>query len=203
MTLPTLISKMSGRTPRFVTVAGRILSGTDVVATGNGHHHPDHGRVTPVRRHHNHGGEPPEEDAAEPWWEQDPALLEAEQIAMAEAFPDFVRTEYAGRPAWRGVLDTGRGRYEVTIVHRPDHGLPHVVPSHPSLFRRKEGRRFSRSPHLYRNGHLCVAGRDDWEPNRDDAVTVVAWAAHWLAAFTEWRITGRGWPSDGVDVDAA
>ncbi len=203
MTLPALISRMSGRVPRFVTVAGQIVVGNEVVAVDNGHHHPDHGRVTPVRKHRNHGGESPQEAETAPWWDQQPALLEAEKAAMAERFPTFTFIEMWGRPAWRGVLNTGRGRFEITIVHRPDHGLPHVVPSNPGLFCRKEGRRFRESPHLYLNRNLCVAGQDDWDSARDDATTVAAWTAHWLAVFTEWRITGRGWPCEGVDIDAA
>lgn len=203
MTLPALISKMSGRMPRFVTVDGQIVAGTSVVWKANGYHHVEHGRVTPVVRHANHGGKPPDEHRLWPWWERKPAQIRAEMKVMARAFPGFEPVVVRGVPAWRGILNTGRGGFEVTIVHRADHGLPHVLPTRPSLFRRSEAGRVRRSPHLYDNGNLCVAGQDDWDPERHDATTVLGWAAHWLASFTEWRITGRGWPCSGVDVDAA
>lgn len=205
MSLTQLITRMSGRTPRFVTVSGQVISSSHVVASNGAYHHPQHGVLTPVARHTNHGGHPPNEGDHRPWWETDPDRLEQERPAMAVAFPGFIEVEHDGRPAWRGTLNTGRGEFEVTVVHRPDHGLPHVVPSHPSLFRRKQGRRFVNSPHLYLNGNLCVAGQDDWDADRYDATVVTAWTAHWLATFTTWRITGRAWPCDGsvVDPDAA
>ncbi len=202
MTLPTLISKMSGRVPRFVTVAGQIVAGNQVVSTANGHYHPELGRVTSVRRHTDHGGMPLHEAAGPQWWERDPERLELEAAAMTAAFPGFEPVETRGRPAWWGVLDTGRGHFEITVVHRGDHGLPYVVPSKPSLFRRKEGRRFRWAPHRYSDGNLCVASAEDWDADRDEASTVVGWAADWLATFTTWRITGRGWPCEGVEVDA-
>ena len=201
MSLPALISKLSGRTPRFVTVSGRVVSGAEVVATSDGHHHPDHGYVTPIRRHTNHGGSASPETHVSPWWEAAPDQLELEKVAMGKAFPGFAFDEIGGRPAWRGKVNTGRGTFEITIVHRPDHRTPRVVPTTRSLLRRQEGRHQRWSSHLYLNGDLCVAEDADWNPARDDAVTVVAWAAHWLASFTEWRISGRGWPAEGVSVD--
>ena len=203
MSLPKLISKMSGRTPRFVTVEGRVIPGAGVVASGAGFRHPQHGHVTNVVRHTNHGGEAIRADACHAWWEIDPELLVREALAMAVAFPTFRFLLVDGAPAWRGTLNTGRGRFEVTIVHRPDHRLPHVVPSRPGLFKRNSGGRTRRSPHLFDNDDLCVAGQADWKPAEHDATVVIGWTAHWLASFTEWRITGRGWPCPGVDVDAA
>lgn len=203
MTLPALITRMSGRTPRFVTVAGQVVSGAHVASTSNGHFHRDHGRVTPVRRHTDHGGVPPDENAAVPWWDGSPAKLEAEAAAVAESFPGFQRVDVRGRPAWHGVLATGRGRFGVTVVHRPDGGLPHVVPDRPSAFRRREGGRYRWAPHLYLNGNLCVASQEDWDHERDDATTAVAWTAEWLATFTTWRVTGRSWPCERVEVDVA
>ncbi len=203
MSLPSLLSRMSRRTPRFVTVNGRVVSGEDsIVATATGYQHREHGPVTPVRRHTNHGGKPPDEIDQTPWWDQNPTILDDERETMARAFPGFIASEVDGRPAWRGEIDTGRGKFAVTVVHRPDRGLPNVIPVKPGVFRRHEGRHTRFSPHLYLNGNLCVASQDDWDPDRDDATTVIAWTAHWLAAFTEWRFTGR-WPCDGVEFDAA
>ncbi len=122
---------------------------------------------------------------------------------MAEAFPAFRRVEVRGRPAWHGFLDTGRGRFGVTVVHRPDGRLPYVIPDRPALFRRREGGRHRWAPHLFLNGDLCVASQEDWDVERDDATTVIAWTAEWLATFTTWRITGRDWPCERVEVDFA
>ena len=47
-----------------------------------------------------------------------------------------------------------------------------------------------------------VADRSDWDPAVHTAATVTGWAAHWLAAFTEWRITRR-WPVEGVQSRVA
>src|SRR4051812_30036760 len=134
MTLAALISKMSGRTPRFVTVEGRVVNSTSVVSGADGYRHPEHGRVTPVTRHANHGGKPPDDRPAAPWWEQEPARLKAEVGAMAHSFPDFEPIVVGGAPAWRGVVHTGRGKFEITVVHRPGHGLPLVIPSQPNRF---------------------------------------------------------------------
>ena len=201
MTLPALLSKLSVRTPRYVTVQGRTIPDDDVSVVDGLHYHPQHGHVTPVRPHTNHGGELPKEGKNSPWWSAQPGTLQAEADAMSRAFPGFVQTEVDGRPAWRGNLDTGRGTFGVTIVHRPDHGLPRVIPDRPHRFRRRAGRRLRPSPHLYVNGDLCIAGQSDWNPVEDDATTVVAWTAHWLASFTEWWISGL-WPCEGTTADA-
>lgn len=156
-------------------------------------------------RHKNHGGAGPSEsqDLANPWWERKPEQLALERAAMAEAFPNFLYEPAEGVPAWCGTLDTGRGRFRVTVIQRADHSLPRVVPGSPNLFRRKEGWTYRRSPHVYLNGDLCVARRTDWNPRIHDTTIVVAWTAHWLAAFTEWQIAGREWPCEGTDIDVA
>lgn len=198
MTLPALLSTLSPKTSRFVTVGGRIVTG-GVSSDARGRpRHPEHGPVTPVPPHTNHGGALPEVAPDPPWWVDHPEVLRAEIAAMARAFRGFKLHEVDGAPAWVGTLNTGRGRFGVTVVHRPDHGLPYVRPDRPGRFQRHEGPRTVKSPHLYVNGDLCVAGQDDWDPDSHDATTVLAWTAHWLATFTEWRITGRGWPCEGV-----
>lgn len=143
----------------------------------------------------------PTEVDQRPWWKTDPDLLEAERVAVANRFPAFEYVEIEGRPGWRGRIDTGRGAFWITILHRPDRGLPRVIPDRPHRFRRRAGRRLQPSPHLYVNGDLCVAEESDWDPDQHDTTTVIAWTAHWLAAFTEWWITGH-WPSEGTVLDA-
>lgn len=199
MSLPRLLSRLSSRTLRFVTIDGRLVT-EGVTGRPGAYSHPRFGPVTRVTPHTNHGGALPVAAPAAPWWKSQPELLAAEIEAMNRAFPGFVLAS-EDPPVWLGDLNTGRGTFEVALVHRADHGLPRVVPSKPGLFQRHEGARTCKSPHLYVNGDLCIACQEDWDPARDDATTAVAWTAHWLAAFTEWRIAGRQWPSEGV-VDA-
>lgn len=202
MTIPALLSKMSRRVPRYVTINGLVISG-GVTAAAAGHTHPEHGRVTPVVAHRNHGGRVPDDRVGSRWWVEEPQRLEAEVAAMASAFPGFAPGHREGRPSWTGTLNTGRGVFEVELVHRADHSLPDVIPVTPTRLRRREGRRHFPSPHLFVSGNLCVARRkEDWRPNIHDMTVVVAWTAHWLAAYTEWRITGR-WNCEGTDVDVA
>jgi hypothetical protein len=201
VTLPSLLSKMSRRAPRYVTVDGIVVAGeVGVQRTPEGVTHPHYGVVTPVRRHQNHGGTEFDDVNQESWWDEHPELLAAEKLSMGAAFPGFSLVELDGNIGWRGKINTGRGRYEITILHRPGRGLPRVVPSSPGLFCRREGRRLVKSPHLFLTGNLCVARAQDWDPAREDATTVVAWTAHWLAAFSEWRVTGR-WPCSGIEID--
>lgn len=201
MSLPALLSKLSPRRLRFVTIDGRVVTDDVVGNPHDGYSHPNFGHVTRVAPHTNHGGALPDVAPAPPWWEEHPEALAAEVEAMRAAFPGFVRTPSAV-PSWTGSLDTGRGRFDVTLIHRPDRGLPRIVPTKPGLFQRNEASRTRKAPHLYINGDLCIAAQTDWDPDTHDATTALAWTAHWLASFTEWRITGRGWPCAGVGTDA-
>ena len=56
--------------------------------------------------------------------------------------------------------------------------------------------------HLYLSGNLCVADISDWRPGEHTSATAIAWAAHWYAAYTDWRLGGP-WPTDGYRADAA
>ena len=203
MTISALLSKLGARTPRFVTVNGRIVGNTDVTRHTNGYHHPQHGAVTPVPRHTFHGGEDPTDMRdPRPWWDHRPEALDSERENMARAFPDFIEMTKEGRPGWTGTIDTGRGKFVVQVVHRSDKSSPSISVVRPSTLARRAGGRMVTAPHRYASGHLCVADQGDWDPARHDAVTAVAWAAHWLAAYTEWRITFR-WPAKGAPDEAA
>lgn len=203
MTVSALLSKLGGRTPRFVTINGVVVSGAIAAPNGNGHVHPVHGHVTPVAPHTFHGGDdPPATTPTTAWWDTEPAAAAAERAAMSTSFPAFTEVERDGRRGWTGPLDTGHGKFLVEILHWPDKSLPTIEVLRPRRLERPAGRRMVRSPHLYDSGLICVADRADWHPDRHDAVTVVAWAAHWLAAYTEWRITLR-WPAEGTPGAAA
>lgn len=202
MTLPRLLSKIAPTVPRYVTVNGTVVT-DGVTATGNGYAHATAGHVTPVQPHRfHHGAIPADEDEEQPWWVTDPQRLRDELAHMATAFPGFTYEDSDG-PLWHGELDTGRGRYGIAVVARQSLTVPPaVLPLQPNRLVRKEGRRTRVAPHRYDNGALCLCHLEDWDPSHCDTVTAVAWAAHWFAAFTEWRIGGP-WPTDGQVADAA
>lgn len=204
MSVPSLLRHHGVRVPRFVTVAGQVVF-DNVDTAPSGFVHREFGPVTAVAPHRFHGGaEEPEAALAQQgsdWWDE-PDTLARHVDAMGSSFPGFVYlpAEDGLPPSWGGTINTGRGQFEVLIMTRRDQGLPRVHVSKPRLGA-NAGRRWQRPPHLYSSGSLCVADSGDWDPSRDTAATVTAWAAHWLAAYSEWRIT-RQWPVEGVDFVA-
>jgi hypothetical protein len=201
MTILNLLRNFGVHVPRYVTVDGQIIA-TGVTATSTsvtGYSHTSHGAVTRLAAHTFHGGEEPTETTIDAlgWW-QDPHQIDRHRSAMAQAFPTFEQQPslQGGAPTWTGTINTNRGRFTVSIVTRADNGLPYVVPLIPKRFGKTRSGRWARSPHLYDNGNLCVADQDDWDPTVHTAATVTAWAAHWYAAYTEWRMSDR-WPTEG------
>lgn len=201
MSIPSLLRHHGVRAPRFVTVAGRVVF-DKVTPTPSGPVHSDYGPVTAVTPHRFHGGdEEPEAELPQPhtnWWD-DEATLARHVDAMNKSFPEFVylSADDGYPPSWGGIINTGRGQFEVLIMTRHDQGLPRVHVTKPQLGV-NAGKRWQKPPHLFTSGSLCVADNKDWDPSHHTAATVTAWAAHWLAAYTEWRITRR-WPVEGVD----
>ncbi len=197
MTLPSLLRRIGVDVARGVSVDGRVLTGraaTAAIAAGT---------ATSVVPHTFHGGDdPPPQPAQTPWWHHT-AARGSDISAVALAFPRFRFDERDGGHTWSGTLDTGRGRFAVDVIADPARGLPRIVPVRPRGLGRNEGRRgFQPSPHLYISGELCVADASDWDPSRHTSATAIAWAAHWYAAYTDWRLGGP-WPTDGYRPDAA
>lgn len=204
MSMPALLSHFGINTARFVAHTGEIVF-DGVSKTASGFTHAALGSVTPIAKHTFHGGEDEPDDGHDgpfAWWE-DEDQTERHIEAMKTAFPNFVYVppDDASGPCWGGLIDTGRGKFEVGIFPRRDQGLPRVV-----VFNRRlgaqAGRKWQNAPHLYLNGNLCVADREDWDPAEHTVATVAAWAAHWLAAYTEWRMSRR-WPVEGVRTVAS
>ena len=201
MTIAALLGHFGISVPRYVTLDGQIVF-DGVSATGRGGYpHATHGSVTPVNNHTFHGGDEELDGGPAntlPWWD-DEAQIARHVEAMEKCFPRFTYLPADGDlgPCWVGEINTGRGRFEIGVVLRSDQGLPFVRVIGGPRLGVNAGRSWRPSPHLYLNGNLCVAGSDDWDANEHTAATVTAWAAHWLAAFTEWRITRR-WPVEGV-----
>lgn len=201
MSIPALLRHHGVHVPRFVTVAGRVVF-DNVTTTPSGPVHRDYGPVTAVAPHRFHGGEEEADNVLAQshvdWW-ADHGALTHHVDAMKESFPEFLYlpSDDGAPPSWGGVIDTGRGRFTVLIMTRRDQGLPRVHVTQPRLGA-NAGRRWQKPPHLFTTGSLCVADREDWDPSQHTVATATAWAAHWLAAYSEWRIT-RKWPVEGVD----
>lgn len=197
MTLPGLLRRVGLHIPRGVSVDGHILTGhaaTAAISTG---------LATAVERHIFHGGDDPRTPESRTAWWRDPAARHVDICAVRQAFPCFQLNDLDGTYVWSGTIDTGRGRFVIDIVGDPSGGLPQVAPIHPRALGRNEGRRgFRRSEHLYVSGNLCVADVSDWDPDVHTSATAIAWAAHWLAAYTDWRLGGP-WPTDGYHPRAA
>ena len=204
MSMPALLSQFGLDTHRYVTTDGRVIF-DGVSSTATGFAHPEFGSVSAMTSHtfHGDGPEPEDEPSAAPWW-HDASEMERHTSAVAAAFPRFVLLEDDGErpPAWYGKIDTGRGVFTVVVALRRDRGLPFVKVIRGGTLRLPTGRSSISSPHLYLNGNLCIADQSDWNPDEATVATAIAWTAHWLAAFTEWRMTRR-WPIEGFHNDAA
>lgn len=206
MSIPSLLGHFGISDQRFVTADGRIIfDGVQKSPLGVGYTHAEFGSVTAMASHRFHGDVPEPTDLAthNGWWKND-AELDRHIRAVSAAFPGFaqVSLDPATPPAWAGTLDTGRGKFTVGILTKRDRGLPSVVMLSKQRLGMPTGRSWKPAPHLYLNGNLCVADTSDWDPSEHTVATVIAWSAHWLAAYTEWRMTRR-WPVAGAQQIAA
>lgn len=191
MSVPSLLRYVGIDVPRGVTIDGRVIFGSAATAAIVA------GRATPVAHHTNHGGladaDAPTRSA---WWIDEPAVRASDVAAVQEAFPGFVHDASEGGHRFEGVIDTGRGRFRVAVSARPDRSLPWAIPVEPRAMGRYDGGRFVRPDHLFTNGALCVASEEDWDHELHTTATVIAWAAHWYATYTDWRLGGP-WPTEG------
>lgn len=199
MSIAALLSHHGLNVPRYVTIDGEIVF-DGVTETASGPRHQSRGPVTRVPNHTFHGGHNVLDDKGTGtlWWD-DTTELEKHVRAVELAFPNFRYAAPEGEmpPSWTGEVNTGRGRFVIRVSLRRNGGLPRVQLVSRQRLGRNAGRRFVRSPHLYLNEDLCVAEGADWREEHT-AATAIAWAAHWLACYTEWRFTMR-WPVAGVD----
>lgn len=203
MTIASLLGHHGVNVPRYVTIDGRIVfDGVSVTSSGTAVHET-FGAVTPVPDHTFHGGEDHvDSSTGELWWD-DPAQLYRHSRAVEQSFPRFLYTAPTSRfgPRWTGAINTGRGTFTLEVELRADRTLPMLRVLGPKLGAFSSGR-WVRSPHLYDSGNICVADREEWHPDEHDAATAIAWGAHWLAAYTEWRMS-RIWPADGTYAHAS
>lgn len=201
MSLPTLLSHFGIDRKRYVTASGTVVFDGVATTPSGSHTHHVYGAVTPVQTHTFHGDMPEPSDTPtgpDRWW-NNTADLGRHIEAVEAAFPGFTFYPPSDElpPCWAGVINTGRGCYTIGVFLRQDKGLPFVTPLKGRRLGVNAGRRWVPSPHLYLNGNLCIASQDDWNSERHTAATAIGWSAHWLAAYTEWRITRR-WPVEGA-----
>ncbi|WP_071606298.1 hypothetical protein [Luteipulveratus halotolerans] len=205
MSIATLLGHFGIDVPRYIAMDGQVVIDGVTQESGGGYIHATHRSVTPVATHTFHGGEEEpldvEADSA-PWWQNSEAI--GRHVgAMKHAFPGFAFMPPSDGlpPCWIGDINTGRGTFTIGVFLRYDEGLPIVKVLKGGRLGVNAGKGWVPSEHLYLNGNLCIADRSDWK-SAHTAATATAWAAHWLAAFTEWRITRR-WPVEGFQPRAA
>jgi hypothetical protein len=193
MTIPALLRRVSVTAPRYVTIDGQVV--LDEVPTRGGPLVAPAG--FPLQPHRFHGGAEPDVLMPEGgrWWD-DEDVWQADTDEMARWFPRFFPVTEDGDNLYLGTIDTGRGTFTVALFLRPDRSLPRVVVLQPKNLGRPAGKAFIKPPHLYISGALCIANQDDWTSDYG-TIVAVAWTAHWLACYTEWRMNGGIWPSEG------
>lgn len=203
MTIASLLSHHSVNVPRYVTIDGRIVFDDVSISSSGTAIHQTFGAVSPIPDHTFHGGKDHLADTSgELWWDES-AKLSRHRRAVEQSFPGFLFTAPSAEfgPRWTGTINTGRGTFTLEVELRANHTLPMLRIIGPQLGAFSSGR-WVRSPHLYDSGNICVADSDEWHPEEHDAATAIAWGAHWLAAYTEWRMS-RIWPADGTYAHAS
>src|SRR5665213_475033 len=155
MSIATLLRHVGVNVPRYVAVNGSVVLGRPTESSGLS--------LTP---HRFHGGSLDDGAQAtsptDAWWDTDTERRQRDETVMAHYFPGFVVTpeDYG----YVGILDSGRGRFEVLVRPRANGRCPHITPVSPKRLGRTEGKWWRRAPHLYDSGDLCVAAPTDWNP---------------------------------------
>lgn len=155
--------------------------------------------------------------AVQQWYEKNPDLLQAEQVAMNTHFPGFELQKLDdGRLAWVGKLDVGvyeskygvKKEYNVMAVYLPNHPYKkmgssvYVYPILPDADElREEFRQKFNDPHILhllydsdsKLSYLCTTEEGYTHDGSDNVVTtaasVMAWAVKWFMSY-ELVLTG-------------
>lgn len=191
MSIAQLLRHVGIDVPRYVTVDGQVVFDPAVAGLSQ----PAPLAMSPHRFHGGVDPSPPRDALTDAWWKRDPDARAADVAAMARHFPGFQLIEEGGDYVYGGRINTGRGAFRVLVLPHSDGSMPTIVPVHRNLGRDIAGQH-RKPPHLYLSGSLCVAAESNWNPVEHSTATVVGWAAHWFAAYTDWRLSAR-WPTDG------
>lgn len=199
MTIHSLLRHVGIDVPRYITVGGKVIFDTPTSAVARA---ATATRVEPHRFHAGPDPSPTRGPRENAWWNTDASARQRDIDAMSKAFPDFILFDEGDDFWYGGTIDTGRGKFLIAVLPQANGSLPIVRLVSKIRLGRQEGRHWRRSPHLYDSGALCVASLDDWKPEIHTTATATAWAAHWLAAYTEWWMSGV-WPTEGYGRNAA
>jgi len=124
--------------------------------------------------------------------------------AMQRAFGQLHYAVRGAKVTWRGPLrHSAPGiEYEILIEYACPQRVSARVCNPPLV-----GREGQATPHLYRDGSLCLNMAHEWSPQMLIADTIVPWISHWLFRYEIWLATGS-WegggelPADGKDAPA-
>lgn len=162
------------------------------------------------------------------WYEGDPDLLEAEQMAMAKFFPSFKLYKLedgSGRLYWRGkVQPTGKGGmvWDLMLIYKNDHpqsegygGSIQILPVKPRLrdlaaqlppIYNEEGRPMLPLPHIYRDNFgrdeeyfICTADPKYFKASQTRSTS----AASSLSWACKWIILCEMWLNGEVSDEVA
>jgi len=113
-------------------------------------------------------------------------------LAMRNRFPTLELVNRM-RLTWRGPITPTEGGRAFTIEVRASwdrRGVPGVKVLAPALVNMPG---WSRPPHTYANGTLCLYHREDfiWTGDQLVATTIVPWACEWAFYYETWLLTGH------------
>jgi len=162
------------------------------------------------------------------WYDQDPDLLDAEQMAMAKFFPSFKlykMDDGSGRLYWRGkVQPTGKGGlvWDLMLIYANDHpaaqnygGSIQILPVKPRLkdiaatlpTNNDKGLGLG-LPHIYRGNFgrgeeyfICTADPKYFKASQTQstsAASSLSWACKWIILCEMWL---NGEISDDVAIE--
>lgn len=107
-------------------------------------------------------------------------------LHVQRRFPTFSCHRKNGRRIWSGPLQPRltSPSYQVEIEYR-HHKPPRVKVLSPRLV--------AGTPHLYKDGSLCLYWPKEWHWQDDEllAETIIPWAALWLYYYELWLDTGQ------------
>ena len=162
------------------------------------------------------------------WYQNDPDLLEAEQMAMVKFFPSFKLYKLedgSGRLYWRGkVQPTGKGGmvWDLMLIYKNDHpqsegygGSIQILPVSPRLKDIADSLPTDNSkglglglPHIYRGNFgrneeyfICTADPKYFKASQTrstSASSSLAWACKWIILCEMWL---NGEVSDDVAIE--
>jgi hypothetical protein len=144
-----------------------------------------------------------EESQPSVWYELDPPRLVQERDAMHARFPQF-RLRRSGRTLyWDGQLTSNGGETYRIVIRYPDSFPdlpPKVFPIDPDIIALHNEATLELK-HQFSDGSLCLFHPNDrFFQKRSTAVTVIAAAAAWFAAYEYWLHSEKTiWPGREAD----